>query len=66
MDREALDELEEVVKPLILWLQANGTPHTTILINQTFVEVLTTECGIPFALNEGGYRVKRGITNGNN
>lgn len=31
---------EEVVKPVIAWMNANCHPHTTIIVTHTYAEVL--------------------------
>ena len=40
-------ELTLAARPLVDWIRKNGTPHTTILVTDTFVNVCNTEIGVP-------------------
>ena len=41
------EELALAARPLVEWVRKNGTPHTTILVTDTFVNVCNTEIGVP-------------------
>ncbi len=40
-------ELTLAARPLVDWIRKNSTPHTTILVTDTFVNVCNTEIGVP-------------------
>lgn len=40
-------ELALAARPLVKWIRKNGTPHTTILVTDIFVNVCNTEIGVP-------------------
>lgn len=40
-------ELALAARPLVKWIRENGTPHTTILVTDIFVNVCNTEIGVP-------------------
>lgn len=40
-------ELTLAARPLVDWIRKKGTPHTTILVTDTFVNVCNTEIGVP-------------------
>lgn len=40
-------ELVVAARPLVDWIRKNGTPHTTILVTDIFVNVCNTEIGVP-------------------
>ena len=37
------EELALAARPLVEWVRKNGTPHTTILVTDTFVNFTTAE-----------------------
>ena len=41
------EELALAARPLVEWVRKNGTPHTKILVTDTFVNVCNTEIGVP-------------------
>jgi hypothetical protein len=47
LNKQKLDELEELSCPIIEWLIDNCHPHTMILIEDDHVKVLEIEAGIP-------------------
>lgn len=44
---EKMKELEQISNPIIEFLKRNYNPHTTIIINQDCVKVVTDEINIP-------------------
>lgn len=44
---EKMEELKEISKPLIDFIKENYNPHTTIIISQTCIKVVTDEISIP-------------------
>ena len=44
---ERCKKLEEITKPLIDFLYEYGCPYTTLIITQTSVELVNSECTIP-------------------
>jgi hypothetical protein len=44
---EQESELEEVSKPLMLWMEKNLHPHTKIIMDSHHVELLEGVVGIP-------------------
>ena len=45
--KECLDELEQITKPLLLWLKEYCNPYESIVINSDEVKVVSVEAGIP-------------------
>lgn len=44
---EKIKELEQISNPIIEFLKRNYNPHTTIIINQDCVKVVTDEMNMP-------------------
>ena len=44
---EKIKELEQISNPIIEFLKRHYNPHTTIIINQDCVNVVTDEINIP-------------------
>jgi hypothetical protein len=45
-------EVEKLAKPLIEWIQKNGSPHSIITIEQGIVKFYTGEFSIPFEIKD--------------
>ena len=48
MKKYDMNEFEELVKPLVKWLQENTNPHTHIIVNFDSAELVSGQIGIPF------------------
>lgn len=47
MEIAKLKELEQITKPLIDFIKENYNPHTSIVINEDSIKVVTDEINIP-------------------
>ena len=47
MEIAKLKELEQITKPLIDFIRENYNPHTSIVINEDSIKVVTDEINIP-------------------
>lgn len=47
MEIEKLSELEQISKPLIDFIKENYNPHTSVVINEDSIKVVTDEINIP-------------------
>lgn len=47
MKIEKLSELEQIAKPLIDFIKENYNPHTSVVINEDSIKVVTDEINIP-------------------
>lgn len=47
-DNRSPESLHEAAEPLMKWLNLNGHPHCTILMDQTHVELLEGQVATPF------------------
>ncbi|WP_164845544.1 hypothetical protein [Anaerosphaera multitolerans] len=47
MDKEKMEELEKLCKPLIKYLEDNYHPHTHILISMDDIKLYEIKVGIP-------------------
>ena len=47
MEIEKLSELEQIAKPLIDFIKENYNPHTSVVINEDSIKVVTDEINIP-------------------
>lgn len=45
-DKKRLESFEEIIKPVIKWLNDNCHPHTTIIVCPTSAELVEGVCGI--------------------
>ena len=45
--KECLDELEQITKPLLLWLKEYCNPYESIVVCNDEVKVVSVEAGIP-------------------
>jgi predicted double-glycine peptidase len=46
VDKDRSSSFEDVVKPVIKWLNENANPHTSVVIDATSAHLLTGEIGI--------------------
>lgn len=58
-ERDLIKELVDKTKELSEWLRANFNPHTSILIDDSGVKLLTTDSFVPnlFCDKDESYRV---------
>lgn len=47
MTEKQMAEFETLAKPLVKWLNENGSPHSVIIIETDGARVLSGECGVP-------------------
>ena len=47
IEKEYIPKEHKEARPLVDWIRKNGTPHTTILVTDTFVNVCNTKIGVP-------------------
>ncbi len=52
INREKVQELHDLAKPLSDWLYKNGCPHDMVLIQQDRVELFSGEMASPFELRD--------------
>lgn len=45
-------EVAKLAKPLIEWIQENGSPHSVLIIEQDSVRFYTGEFSIPFEIKD--------------
>ena len=50
--QEKADEFRALCKPLNDWLQKNYDPHTKIIIETNYAEIVRGEIGIPFEVKD--------------
>lgn len=48
---EKIKELEEITKPIIEFLKNNYNPHTTVVISEDSIKVVSDEISIPIRYN---------------
>lgn len=46
-----IKELEEITKPLIKFIKENYNPHTSIVVNEKSIKVVSDEINIPLVSN---------------
>jgi len=49
---EEMKELRELSAPLVKWLQDKFDPHSSVIVEQSFVKLVRDECGIPFEVKD--------------
>ena len=45
--KECLDELEQITKPLLLWLKEHCNQYESVIVGGDEVKVISVEAGIP-------------------
>jgi hypothetical protein len=46
LKKEQVDEFEKLAKPLIKWINENGSPHSQVIIDCDSAQVFSGECSI--------------------
>lgn len=44
---EKIKELEEISKPILEFVKKNYNPHTTVVISEDYIKVVSDEISIP-------------------
>lgn len=45
---EQIEEIERISKPIIEYIKNNYNPHTTVIINEDCIKVVSDEVNIPY------------------
>lgn len=48
---EKIKKLEQIAKPLVDFIKENYNPHTSIVISENCIKVVSDEINIPFSLH---------------
>lgn len=51
MEEEKIKQLKEISKPIIEFMQKNYNPHTTVIINEDSIKVVSDELRIPIQID---------------
>jgi len=46
---EQLKEIEKISKPIVEYIKHNYNPHTTVIINENCIKVVSDEISIPIS-----------------
>lgn len=47
---DKIEKLEQIAKPLVDFIKENYNPHTSIVINENCIKVVSDEINIPFRM----------------